>query len=276
MTDEPGFVAVQGARVPELGLGTWKLEGETCYDAVSTALELGYRHVDTAQLYGNEREVGDAIRDSPVDREDVFLTTKVSPKQASYRGVLRSTARSLERLGTSYVDLLLLHWPNPLVDVADTTRAMAALRDQGKIRHAGVSNFSKRRLKKVRQVSPVPILTDQVQFHPFDPKRDLLRYCQDYDTMLTAYSPLAHGGILDDDVLGAIGATYDASAAQVAIRWASQHHNVAVIPKASSREHLEANLEAFAFTLSSDEMERIARPSKLKTGALMLRSQLGG
>jgi len=268
-------VTVQGAAVPALGLGTWQLTGERCYDTVSTALELGYRHVDTAQYYGNERQVGRAIADSDVDRDDIFLTTKIKPGDAARDDLLDAARTSLDRLGTDYVDLLLLHWPNPLVDVTETLGAMATLREEGAIRHAGVSNFSKKRLQRARQVSPVPILTNQVGFHPHRPRRELLAYCQEYDTMLTAYSPLAHGGLIDEDVLRAIGGKYDKSAPQVALRWAIQHHNVAAIPKATSREHLAANIDVFDFTLTDDEMQRITRPSTLKSGALFLKSRLG-
>jgi len=268
-------VTVQGAEVPALGLGTWELTGEQCYETVSTALELGYRHVDTAQYYGNERQVGRAIADSNVDRDDVFLTTKIKPGDAAREDLLAAARESLDRLGTDYVDLLLLHWPNPLVDLEETLGAMATLREEGAIRHAGVSNFSKKRLKRARQVSPVPILTNQVGFHPHRPRRELLAYCQEYDTMLTAYSPLAHGGLIDEDVLRAIGTKYDKSAVQVALRWAIQHHNVATIPKATSREHLAANIDIFDFTLTGDEMNRITRPSLLKSGALFLKGRLG-
>lgn len=268
-------VTVQGAEVPALGLGTWELTGEQCYDTVSTALDLGYRHVDTAQYYGNERQVGRAIADSDVDREDVFLTTKIKPGDAAREDLLEAARTSLDRLGTDYVDLLLLHWPNPLVDLEETLGAMATLREAESIRHAGVSNFSKKRLQRARQVSPVPILTNQVGFHPHRPRRELLAYCQEYDTMLTAYSPLAHGGLIDEDVLRAIGGKYDKSAVQVALRWATQHHDVCVIPKSTSREHLDQNLDLFDFALDADEIERVARPSGLKTAETMLRGMLG-
>jgi diketogulonate reductase-like aldo/keto reductase len=269
------YASVGGVDVPAIGLGTWQLTGQECYRAVSTALELGYRHVDTAQAYENEREVGRAIADAGVDREDVFLTTKITPGNAQYGKVRRSTRESLDRLGTDYVDLLLLHWPNPIVDFADTARAMAELVDDGFARNVGVSNFSRRRLETARRVADVPLLTNQVQFHPYRPKRKLLRYCQDEDVLLTAYSPLARGGILDDEVLGTIATKYGASPAQVALRWAVQHRNVVAIPKSSDPDHLRANLEIFEFTLSADEMERIARPSLVRTGLAWAKAELG-
>jgi len=267
-------LTVQGVEVPKLGFGTWNLTGETCYEAVSTALEHGYRHLDTAQAYGNEAAVGRAIADSDVDREEVFLTTKVLPKDARYERAVRAAEASVDRLGVDSVDLLLLHWPAPLVDVGETTRAFADLIDEGLVRNAGVSNFSRRRLAAARSKSPVPLLTDQVQFHPFRPQRSLLSYCQDEDVLLTAYSPLAHGGLLDDDVLAEVGRRYGKSAAQVALRWATQHHDVAVIPKASSESHIAANAAIFDFELSSSEVERITRPSLARTATAWLQSRL--
>ncbi|NHN40391.1 aldo/keto reductase [Halorubellus sp. JP-L1] len=261
--------------VPAIGLGTWKLTGQTAYGTLKTALSLGYRHVDTAQAYENERHVGNAIADGDVDRDDVFLTTKVRPDRYEPGDLAASVRESLDRLDTDYVDLLLLHWPNPLSDLDATLRAMADLVDDGAVSHVGVSNFSRRQLEKAIARSPVPIATNQVQFHPFKPQRELLRFCQDNDVMLTAYSPLAHGAVLDDDLLWAIGRQYDKTPAQVALRWATQHRGVCAVPKSQSREHLAQNLDVFDFALDADEMERIARPSGLKTAETMLRGMLG-
>ncbi|MFC4359114.1 aldo/keto reductase [Halobium salinum] len=268
------YATVQGVDVPKVGLGTWRMEGRECRETVETALDLGYRHVDTAQVYGNERQVGRAIAAADVDREDVFLTTKVNPRKAGYDDLLLSVGRSLERLETDYVDLLLLHWPNPLVDVGETMDAMAALVDRGAVRHVGVSNFGVRRLRKARKAASVPVFADQVQFHPYSPQRDLLRYCQREDVLLTAYSPLAQGSMLDDDVVADVAAQYDKSPAQVALRWATQHRNVAAIPKSTSRDHLAANLDIFDFKLTREEVDRITRPSRLKTGLTMVRGML--
>jgi diketogulonate reductase-like aldo/keto reductase len=269
------YVTVQGAEVPVLGLGTWQLTGEQCYETVSTALELGYRHVDTAQMYDNERAVGRALADADVDRDDVFLTTKVTPGNARYDDILRSTRESLERLDTGYADLLLLHWPNPLVSFSDTARAMAELRDRGLIRHAGVSNFRRWRLRRARERSPVPLLADQVRLHPFYTHGALREYCRSTETMVTAYSPLAHGGLLDDDALAAIGERYDKTPAQVALRWATGLETVAAIPKTTSETHLRENIDVFDFELDAGERERIARPSLAKATALFLRNEMG-
>ena len=261
-------VTVQGVEVPAIGLGTWQLTGHECYEAVSTALDMGYRHVDTAQMYDNERQVGRAIRDADAAREDIFLTTKLRPTNARYDDVIRSTKGSLDRLDTDYVDLLLLHWPNPLVDFADTARAMAHLRDEGLIDHAGVSNFRRWRLAKAREKSPIPLLADQVKVQPVYTHEAVREFCVEQDMLVTAYSPLARGSILDDDVLREIGARYDKSPAQVALRWATQLENVAAIPKSSNPDHLEANLDIFDFELTASEHDRITRPSLLKAAAL--------
>jgi len=264
-----------GATVPKIGLGTWRMEGESCYEAVRTALDAGYRHVDTAQLYGNEREVGRAIADSDVEREDIFLTTKVDPSNRSYREVLDSAAESTEKLGVESVDLLLIHWPHPLADLEATMAGLSAAVREGHAERIGVSNFGVERLERAREFSAEPVFTNQVQFHPFNPQRELLAYCQREDVLLTAYSPLAHGGALRDDLLVEIGEKYDKSPAQVALRWVTQHENVLTIPKSTSETHLRANLDVFDFALTRAEHDRITRPSKLKTGIAFARGRLG-
>jgi diketogulonate reductase-like aldo/keto reductase len=288
MTDtEIGTVTVRGVEVPRLGLGTWRLTGDDCREAVGTALELGYRHIDTAQVYRNERQVGDALGASDVPREEVFLATKLGPGR-SYDDVLRTTEESLARLGTDYLDLLLIHWPNgrppgappnPLSSAPDheeTLRAMNELVDRGTVRHIGVSNFDIDLLDAARESSDAPVLTDQVQYHPFWNQRELLDYCRIHDVLLTAYSPLGHGGVLDDAVLERIGRRYGKTPAQVALRWLVQQEQVATIPKATSREHLEANMAAFDFELTEAEMREIRRPSKYETLKGFLKARVTG
>jgi diketogulonate reductase-like aldo/keto reductase len=272
-TDIPD-VTVRGVDVPALGLGTWRLAGEDCRRAVETALSVGYRHVDTAQAYGNEREVGDAIAASDVDREALFLTTKLVNGNRAYDDVLRSTEESLAKLGTSYLDCLLIHNPFQREPVEETLRAMDELVDAGKVRHIGVSNFGVDRLHAAREAADHELLTDQVQFNPYWDQSALLDYCEIHDLVLTAYSPLGHGGVLDDPVLAEVGERYGRSPAQVAIRWCLQHPNVAVIPKATSREHIAANREVFDFELSDAEVERIRRPSKARALSGAIRSRL--
>jgi len=270
------YVSVQGVEVPALGLGTWRADGREVYRAVSTALEAGYRHVDTAEAYDNEEEVGEAIADSPVDRDEVWVTTKVLPAtKLDYRRTREGAVASLDRLGLDYVDLVLLHWPNPVASLEGQLAALNDLADDGAIGHVGVSNFGRRRLARARELSDRPVLTNQVQFHPFRTQRPMLRYCQDNDVMLTAYSPLGHGGVVGDDLLAEVGARYDKSAPQVAIRWALQHRNVAAVPKSTSPEHIRANAAVFDFSLTEAEMDRIARESPLRTGVAWMRGRLG-
>jgi len=263
-----------GVDVPSVGLGTWRLTGERCREAARTALELGYRHLDTAQEYDNERQVGAALRDSDVDRDDVFVTTKLGRGNRDYDGVRRSTEESLAKLGTSHVDLLLIHWPNVTTPLRETLAAMNELLEEGKVRHVGVSNFDIDRLDRARELSEHGILTDQVQYNPYWSQTELLDYCRIHDVLLTAYSPLAHGGVVDDPVLEAIGNRYDKSPAQVAIRWLVQQPNVATVPKATSREHIAANRDVFDFELDDDEMERIRQPSRARAAAGFLRSRV--
>jgi len=237
---------------------------------------MGYRHVDTAQAYGNERQVGLGIEAAEVDREDVFLVTKLDGSNRDAASVRRSTRESLHKLGTDYLDCLLIHWPNKpwTTPLEETLGAMNDLVDEGLVEHIGVSNFSPSRLDRAREHSAAPILTDQVQYHPYWDQRKLLDYCRIHDVLLTAYSPLARGGVLDDPALVTIGNRYGKSPAQVALRWLVQQDGVAAIPKASSREHLEANMAIFDFELSDDEMAWIRAPSKVKTGVQFVRSQL--
>lgn len=269
------YVTRAGAEVPAIGLGTWQFDDETAYRAVSNALEMGYRHIDTAQAYGNEPAVGRAIREAAVDREAVFLTTKVHPSNRSVDAIVASVEASLDRLGIDQVDLVLIHWPHPLADLETVMAGLNTVVNRGWSRFLGVSNFGRDRLDRARQLSDAPVLTDQVLFHPWWPQRDLLEYCQSEDVVLTAYSPLANGGAIDDDVLMAIGDRYDKSAAQVALRWAIEHDGVVAIPKSSTRKHIADNLAVFDFELTATERERITRPSYLKTGWMSLRGLVG-
>ena len=264
------YVEAYGARVPAVGLGTWQLTGRECYETVSTALDLGYRHVDTAQLYDNEQEVGRAIADSEVDRDAVFLTTKVSPRNAGYDDLIESTEASLERLGTAYVDLLLLHWPNPLVSLDSTMAAMDDLVDRGLVSHVGVSNFPRVLLDRARDAADAPIVTNQVQFHPYKTQRKMLGHCQDEGMFLTAYSPLARGTALGDETVQRLAVEYDRTPAQILLRWAVQHRNVAVIPKTTNPDHLAENLAVFDFKLTRTEVDELTKPSLLRSGKAML------
>jgi diketogulonate reductase-like aldo/keto reductase len=211
--------------------------------------------------YENEGEVGRVVRDSAVDREDIFLTTKVKgyPEYLDYESFLEAAKGCLQRLGTDYVDLLLVHWWVPQGDMEGVVRAMDELVDEGTVRNIGVSNFSVDELERAREFADAPILTNQVEYHPYftDNQRDLLKYCQSEDIILTAYSPLAEGLVASDDTLAEIGARYDKSAAQVAIRWLIQQDDVVAIPKSASRQHMVENFDVFDFGLTDREMRRV-------------------
>lgn len=257
MTGRMEYVETGDARIPKLGLGTWQNTGSECTETVRTALDVGYRHVDTAQAYDNEAAVGTGIARSDVDREAVFLTTKVWRSNLRYEDVLDSVHESLDELGVDYVDLLLIHWPHPRIPVAETLDAMTELHESGVVEHVGVSNFTRSQLREARRVADVPIVADQVLYHPYKDQSDLKQYCTANDVALTAYSPLARGDVLSDEVLGRIGERYDRTAAQVALRWLVQQDGVVAIPKSSSRTHLEENLAVFEFSLTDEEMARI-------------------
>ncbi|MFC7132079.1 MULTISPECIES: aldo/keto reductase [Salinibaculum] len=269
------FVTRDGEAVPAVGLGTWQMETDTAYESVLAALELGYRHIDTAQAYGNEDGVGRAIRDADVDRDEVFLTTKVKPTHRSVDDIVSSVRGSLDRLGVQRVDLLLIHWPHPLANLETVMTGLNRAREHGLTRHIGVSNFGTDRLDRARTVSEAPIFTNQVMFHPWWPQRDLLRYCQREGVVLTGYSPLANGALVGNDDLAEIGEQYGKTSAQVALRWATQHTNVMTIPMSTSRAHLAENIDIFDFRLTRTEHDRVTRPSYLQTGLAMARGQLG-
>jgi len=248
---------IQGLDVPEIGLGTYKLHDRECVKTVRTALDIGYRHIDTAQMYKNEREVGEALKISNVPREDIFLTTKIWHTNLDSEDVLQSTEDSLRNLQTPYVDLLLIHWPNEQHDLRKTLEAMLVLRDQGKAVNIGVSNFPLSLLKKANDEIRAPIFCNQVEFHPFLDQLDLLDYAIEKDILITAYSPLAQGRVTKNEDLIEIAEKYGKSPAQIALRWLIEQENVAAIPKASSRAHLEENFNIFDFYLEDEDFERI-------------------
>lgn len=249
------YLNLKGAQVPKLGLGTWQMSGEDCRSAVRDALELGYRHIDTAQMYGNEDEVGSGLADSKIPRDEVFVTTKVWLGNLEPDALVDSIGASLTRLDTPYADLTLIHWPSDEVPIEESLAALRFLQKEGRTRHIGVSNFTPTLLKQAASV--VPIFCNQVEYHPFLGQTELLELVRSLDLMLTAYSPLARGQVNDSKVLRDIGAQHDKSPAQVALRWLVQQDRVAAIPKAETAEHRRANLGIFDFELTDEEMARI-------------------
>lgn len=267
------YVTVDELEIPALGLGTYQLRGEQCVESVATAIELGYRHIDTAEFYENQREVGRAIADSLIDEDELFITTKVWRTNLAAEDVHESARRSREKIGIDSIDLLLIHWPSRTVPIRETIGAMNELQDAGVVDHIGVSNFSVGQLEEAMDVSRTPIVANQVKYHPYHEQGELLAASLEHDVMLTSYSPLAKGSVLDDDTLARIGDRYGKSAAQIALRWLVQQDLVAAIPKATGRDHLAANLDIFDFSLTDEEMEAVF---DLQGGLLAsLRSRLG-
>jgi 2,5-diketo-D-gluconate reductase B len=255
-TDVPTLTA-GGATIPRLGLGTWQMTGQTCADIVERALNLGYRHIDTAQKYDNEAAVGDGLAAADVDRSEVFLTTKVTMQTVLNGDIVESVHESLDRLDVEYVDLLLIHAPHPKMSIEAVLDTMAGLREEGLVRHLGVSNFNRSLLRLALEATDVQIVTDQVQFHPFWDQAALLDYCAEHDVSLTAYSPLDRGAVMQNDTLAAIGQRYEKTAAQIALRWLLEHDGVVVVPKTTDPAHLAENLAVFDFELTDDEVQRI-------------------
>ncbi|RAI34701.1 aldo/keto reductase [Rhodoplanes serenus] len=250
-------VEANGARIPALGLGTMTLKGDACVGLVEAALRLGYRHLDTAQMYGNEAEVGQGLRAAGVRREEVFVTTKIWHTHLAPADVERSFEESLARLGLSSVDLLLIHWPNPAVPLADTVAALCRTAADGRARHIGVANFTIALVEEAVRLATVPLVTNQIEVHPFIDQRRLIETCLRHGLSVTAYCPLARGAVPADDTLRRIGAAHGRSASQVALRWLVQQGLVA-IPRTANRDRLAENLAVFDFVLSETEMAEIA------------------
>jgi len=264
LTREDTVLTIQGTDIPRLGYGTWLVTGQDATDGVRDALEIGYRHIDTARAYENEAEVGEGIAASGVDRGDFWLTTKIWLDDYEPARLKRAAEDSLQQLRTDYLDLLLLHWPSAYVPVEHSLQAMRELQEEGKIRHLGVSNFPVGTL--ARALAIAPLLADQVEYHPFLAQDALLALARQHDLTITAYSPLAHGKVVGHPELTAIGEQYGKSAGQVALRWLLDQPNVTTLPKASSHERRVENFEIFDFTLSDADRERIAAlPKDVRT-----------
>jgi len=242
-------------KVPKLGFGTWRLSGRDCSDGVADALAAGYRHVDTASVYGNEGDVGRGLRAAGVDRSEVFLATKVWPDDLAPDRVRTSLERSLRALDTEYVDLFLIHWPNPRIPLSDTLEAMTALRDEGRAREIGVSNFTSAQFREALDLAPV--IVNQVEYHVYLDQSALLEVCRERSAELCAYRPLGKGQVTSDPVIAEIAAAHDATPAQVALAWLVGQEGVSAVPKASSPERRRENLGALRLELSAGDRDAI-------------------
>jgi len=252
------YVEANGARIPALGLGTMTLKGDVCVTAVSTALKQGYVHLDTAERYGNETEVGEGLRASGLDRGQVFVTTKVYQDKLAPADFEKSFEESLQKLKLSSVDLLLIHWPNPNVPLADTMRALCKAKADGRARHIGIANFTLPLIEEAVKLATEPLVTNQIEVHPFLDQSKVIAVCRRHGLSVTAYCPLARGKVPGDPVLTRIGQAHHKSASQAALRYLVQL-GVIVIPRSSNAERLAQNMAIFDFKLSDAEMAEIGK-----------------
>lgn len=255
----PTLTLNNGVVIPQFGYGTWQVPPETVADRVTEALELGYRHIDTAQMYGNEEGVGDAIAKSGLDRDELFVTTKLNNNRHDPEIVGPSLDESLEKLGLDQVDLFLIHWPLPTIDIdfVDTWRAMEDLYATGKARAIGVSNFQPAHLRRLVAEGTVVPAVNQVEIHPYFTQDEVRSVNDQHGVATEAWSPLAHGQVFDDPALAAIATSMGKSVAQIVLRWAIQRGDI-VFPKASSRDRLAQNLDIFDFELSDADVASIS------------------
>ena len=241
--------------LPTVGLGTWQLTGRDCSRLVHQAIALGYRHIDTAQMYGNEAAVGDGVRASG-KRNEVVVTTKVAPERLLPADLMRSVKESLSKLRFDHIDLLLIHWPNPRVPLAETLGAMATLKREGYVRAIGVSNFTVALLDEANKVTTVPLVCNQIECHPYLDQSKVIAACKAHGMAVVAYSPIARGNANGDRVLEQIALAHGKSAPQICLRYLVQQ-GIAVIPRTGKIERLEENIALFDFSLSNEEMAQI-------------------
>lgn len=250
-------VTAHGVTIPALGLGTWELRGEECARLVETAIGQGYRHVDTAQMYQNERAVGEGIRASGVARDEIFLTTKIWPDCHAAADFARAVDERLELLDCGPVDLLLLHWPSREVPLAETIAALNKAKDAGLTRYIGISNFTVSQLAEAVELSGSPLLCNQVEYHPLINQDKLLAACRAHGLAITAYCPIARNQVADEPVMQEIASRHGVSPADITIAWHMAQGDVMAIPRSSKPERLASNLAASAIELSDEEMAAI-------------------
>lgn len=255
----PDLKLNNGHKIPQIGLGTWQMMfGRTCRKAVKTALDQGYRHFDTAQVYFNEQHVGRAIRDSGIPRSEIFLTTKIWRGRISDKGVLPSFKKSLKKLQTDYVDLLLLHFPVSPDKRRAGWQKLEELHNAGQARSIGVSNYTITHLEELLEHCTVKPAVNQVELHVFLQQPELLSFCRKHDIAIEAYSPLAHGHGLDNATLQAIAQKYQRTTAQIMLRWLVEQ-GLIILPKSSHPERIQQNFQVFDFKLDKDDMKQIKR-----------------
>jgi 2,5-diketo-D-gluconate reductase B len=251
-------------RMPELGLGTWRMSGAACAESVQTALGLGYRHIDTAEMYGNEEAVGEAMAHGGVPRPQIHLTTKVWWDHLAGDGIDRAIEGSLARLRTDYVDLYLIHWPAPDMDLPHAIQSLLRVKERGLARAIGVANFPVALLRRAVEEIGAPIACNQFEYHVLLGQERLVNYCRSKGIAVVAYAPLAQGRLAQHEELQAIAHKHKATAAQVALKWLLEQDGVAAIPKAQRRETQQANLDALRIELDDTDRAAIAMLPKDK------------
>lgn len=251
-------ITAHGAVIPVVGYGTMQYpEPERAVDLITYAIQSGYRHIDTARKYGSEQWVGEAIRGAGVARHELWVTTKVTEENAKADDFARSLDTSLKTLGLDYVDLLLIHWPQPRVPLEETLGALARAKQEGLARHIGVSNFTVALIDEAVAKCAEPLVTNQIEYHAYLRQDKVLAACARHGMIVTCYAPLARGKLLDDPVLIEIGAAHGKTAAQVALRWLIQQPQVAVVPRALEFSEIQEDIDLFDFELTEAEMARI-------------------
>lgn len=258
-------LSAHGANMPAIGFGTMELPQRPA-ELVAAAIAAGYRHIDTARKYGTEERVGEGIRASGIGRGELFITTKVTEENAREADFLRSAETSLKALQLDYVDLLLVHWPQPKVAFSETLGALAKAKRRGLTRHIGVSNFTLAMLDEAVQVCPEPLVTNQIEYHCYLPQDRMLAALKRHSMILTAYCPVARGKLLNDPIVGEIARAHGKTAAQICLRWLIQQPMVAAVPRALEEQHIMDDIDVFDFALSDEEMRRLSglRARKLR------------
>jgi diketogulonate reductase-like aldo/keto reductase len=253
-------VNANGAAIPALGLGTFTLKGTDCVDMVSSAIEVGYRHLDTAAMYGNEAEVGEGLRQSAIARDEMFVTTKVWWEDLRADDLRRSAETSLAKLKLDSVDLLLVHWPNPAIPLSDTLPALARLKQEGLARNIGVSNFTTKLLAEALELCPDPLVANQVEYHPYLDQTKVYAACRAAGMAMVSYCPLHRGGgLLSEAAVRSAADAHGKTPGQIVLRWHVQQDGVVAIPRTSQIERLEENFSIFDFELTGDEMAAISQ-----------------
>lgn len=256
-------VAANGADIPAIGLGTWPMSGQECIGAVQTALDAGYRHVDTAAMYNNEADVGEAIAGHRLPRNEIFVTTKVWYDQIGDGDLQRSAETSLRKLKMDDVDLLLIHWPNSRIPLAESIGALCDARRRGLARHVGVSNFPTALLAEAISLAEEPLCVNQVEYHPYLNQDAVLATCRKNGMAMTSYAPIARAGtLLNESVIREIAREKGHDEARIVLRWHIQQDQVVAIPKSSDPARIRSNIDLDGFELSEGEMARISALSK--------------